>query len=200
MVRGDRKPSAETLRQLAPALAIDIVELVRGTDAEERLDGAIYAVEHDDYVAAMQKAIEYEARNRDLDAQLTSTREALAREEKRRMLAETAVSEAHLEKERARQDVKEARDQIQRQEQELRRYRRGISRAVAQVTALRAKLRTIDEELASTKKSARLAAVLSGVAALTGAVTIAYFIGGSDSESVPATNPKAGAEKSGGEE
>lgn len=198
MVRGDRKPSTETLRQLAPALAIDIAELVRGTDAEERLDGAIYSIEHDDYVAAMQRTIECEARNRELNAQLTSIRDALTHEEKRRVAAEIALSNAHMEQERARQDAKEAREHIQRQEQELRRYRKGISRAVAQVASLRAKLRAIDEELASTKKSARLAAILSGVAALTGAVTIAYFLGGSDSETAPTSSPGAGNKRNEG--
>lgn len=182
IIRGDRKPSGESLRYIAVALEMEVTELVRGTDAENRLDEINHSVREDDYREAVQKLIDYEGQNRELATKLHFLEEQAKREEMRREDAERAACEAHVEKERAQRDLADARQQIQHQEQENRRYREALARAVAHVKAIDEKVRELNDELGSAKKTSRLTAILSGVAALSGVFTLAHLLGDSDSE------------------
>jgi transcriptional regulator with XRE-family HTH domain len=182
IVRGERSPTSEALQCLAPALGVEPAELVRGTDAEARLQEANHAIQQADYALAIQKIVEYESQKRELENQLNGLKETLAQEEKRRKSAEIVACEAHLERERAQRDLQSAHDSLHRQEQDLRRYQSGLSRAIAEVTSLRTQIRELGEELASTKKSSRAATILAGVAAVTGVATVAHFLSNNDDD------------------
>lgn len=205
LLHGDRPPSDEVLRRLAPALDMDVEDLVRGTSAESRLrEGSEEAltVRHSVYMDVLRKKAELEGRERELQ-------ETLEREISRRTVAESAASQAHQERERMRRDLDGALGTIKTQEQNLRdlrgseaRYRRMFSDALSQlqglnvqVNELRTLLNSTNDELAAARKSGRLGVILSGIAAVTGVATFAHFLGKDadrdQSEQKPKTKSKA---------
>jgi transcriptional regulator with XRE-family HTH domain len=188
IIQGKRSPTPEVLQCLGPVLGVEIEELVQGTDAEDRLSDAKSSVQQENYEAAVRQIIEYEGRSRDLENRLHFAGEALKAEVKRRELAEGHAKDAHCLKEQLQRELSEARAMILRQEQDLKCYRQGLAKAVAEVGALRSKLQELGAELASTSKSIRTATILSGVAAFAGAVTVAHFLGAEGKE--PAAPPK----------
>lgn len=193
IIRCERNPTSEALQSLAPALQMDIADLVRGTNAESRLHETSNLVQRQAYESAIRTLTEYEARLRDLDAQMRASREALVQEERRRKQAERETSEAHLQIQWAQRDLTDAKTHIQQQAQDLRQYQQALFKAVAEIGVLQTQFRELNEELASTKKSSRAGAILAGVAAITGVVTVAHFLGEDDNEpaSSPEPEPKA---------
>jgi len=196
LIRDQREPTVDALQCLAPALGVDVAELVRGTDAETRLQEVTQTVRRSDYEAVVQKLAEYEGHLHEMRARLRTSEEALAREEACRTEAQHAACEAHLHLEHAERDLQNAREAALRHEQELRRYREALSRAVAEVAALRGKFQELQAELGSAEKSNRATAILAGVAAITGVVTVAHFLGSDEAPApVPAPRPKRARRK-----
>lgn len=200
LLQGERPPTNDALRRLAPALGINVEDLVRGTDAVSRLQdaGAVsLTVRHSEYVEALRKNAELEG--------------MLASEVSRRDVAERAASQAHQELEQMRPDLARGRATIKSQEQLLKdlrtselRYRRMFSDVLSQlqglntqVNELRVLLNSTSEELASARKSGRLGTILSGIAAVTSAATLAYFSSRSSDQSEPKakTKPKAAKQR-----
>lgn len=190
IIQGKRSPTPEVLQCLGPVLGVEIEELVQGTDAEDRLTDAKYSVQQENYEAAVRQIIEYEWRSRDLENRLHFAGDALKEEEKRRKLAEDQAKDAHCLKEQLQRELGEARAMILSQEQGMRSYRHGLTKAVAEIGALRSKLQELGTELASTSKSSRTATILSGVAALAGVVTVAHFLGAEGKEPTSPPKPK----------
>jgi chromosome segregation ATPase len=151
-------------------------------------------VRYSDHVEILRRKAELEA--------------ALAGEVSRRNLAEQAASQAHQELEQMRPELAKARASIIDQEQEIRRLRSGEARyhrmfsdalsqlqgLNSQVEELRRLLTSTNEELGAARASGRLGAILSGIAAVTGAATLAYFAG-RNSETENADAKPKGAKK-----
>jgi transcriptional regulator with XRE-family HTH domain len=190
IIRCERPPTSETIHVLAPALQVDVADLVRGTDAESRLHETSNFVHREAYEAAIRTLTEYEARLRDMDARVRASEEGLTREEGRRKEAERAASQAHLDIQWAQRDLADAKVHIQRQAHELKQYQHALSKAVAEIGVLQAQFRELSGELASAKKSSRAGAILAGVAAITGVVTAAHFLGDDDDEPVSSHGPE----------
>lgn len=180
LLRDERVPTADALQCLAPALGVDVADLVRGTDAELRLHQVTQTVRRSDYEAVVQKLAEYEGHDGELRARVRTLEEALTREEDSRTNAQHAASEAHMLREHAERDLRHARETARRLELDLRRHRDALARAATEVAALRTRFRELQAELGSTAKSARTTAILAGVAAFTGVVTVAHFLGADD--------------------
>ncbi|WP_437909436.1 helix-turn-helix transcriptional regulator [Sorangium sp. So ce327] len=177
VIRGNREPTLEALQCLAPALGVDLAELVRGTTAEERLREGEGLVRRADYEEAVKSLIEYEQKNRDLDARVRSLNETLEREQHARRVAEESGKNAAVIAERASGRLKELETLHAAQTAELLRYQRALARAVADFSELKKRVGDLQNELGEAKKSSRTASILAGVAAVTGVATIAHFLG-----------------------
>lgn len=177
IITGDRSPTAETLQALAPALGLDVVALVAGTDAASRLSAVADHVRRSDFEEAVGKVIEYEEKNRDLEARRRSLDDQLMREKQARRAAEEALNVARAAGEKAEQELVELRDRHEVQSDELRRHREALQRAISEFSTLKSRVAELERELGETKKSSRVSALLAGVAAVTSVATLAHFLG-----------------------
>lgn len=178
LVRNERPPTLDTLQALAPALEIDVAELVAGTDAEPRLSGGADHVRRSDYEAAVGKLIEYEAKTRDLHGQVRSLTENLESERRLRRLAEDGATTAERDLERSTMELKALKGQCDTHKAEVARYQVALQRALAQFSALKTRVEELQRELGQTKATGKLGAILSGIAAAAGVASLAFFFGG----------------------
>jgi transcriptional regulator with XRE-family HTH domain len=84
LISGKRSPKLEHAESMAPVFGLDVAVLLRGTDAESRLQEVIDWVPRAHYEAAISKMIEFESRNRELEEQLRERNDALVLAEKKR--------------------------------------------------------------------------------------------------------------------
>ncbi len=180
ILRNERVPTLETLRALAPALEMDIRELVAGTPAETRLAAGGDHVRRSDYEEAVGKVIEFETKIRDLEASGRSLEETLATERKARRHAEEEAKHAQAELERLLAALRELRERWDAQGHELKRYKSALKRALTQFSALKTRVDELQRELGKTRVSSQVGAVLAAVAAVTSVATLAQFLGDED--------------------
>ena len=189
IISGDRNPTLVTLDAIGPVIGVDTPRMVTGTDAEHRIAEASALVRRADYEAATKKIVEYEQRTSDLEARLRERNDELGREVRRRAEAEdqrealaNELRQLHWEREREKDDLGNSRRRTTELEGDLRRYRRGLARAVAEVAHLKQKLAELAEEVRKSGSSSKLAMLLAGVAAATGVVTMTTFLRANDDD------------------
>jgi transcriptional regulator with XRE-family HTH domain len=181
ILAGDRNPTPEVIESLAPVLGMEPHQLVRGTDAEEAYVKSGEFVKRSMYDAVVGKLAEYEARNNDLTAKLHVANEARAKNQ-------TELGGLHQELARVSHDCERVREDNRLLRDSNRDYRGALTRAVTQIANLQAKLKILGEELGTTKQSSRTAAILAGVAAFTGVVTLASLLHNDGDASDESTN------------
>lgn len=181
IIRGDRKPTNDALQYIGGFLRIPVDELVRGTDAEGRVESASPMVPRELLEAALRERNEWESRATEFKNLAEATEERLKAEVRRRETAEISAGEIHYQRELKERDLSAAKRTIQELDSQLKKHKMGLELAVAELATVRAQLRELAEELSSTKKSSRTAAILSAISAVTGAATVAYFLSRSDS-------------------
>jgi len=182
ILNGERNPTPETLHEIAPVLGVEITQLVAGTDAAERVKEAQNIVSRHDYEGAVRQVIEYERKANDLAAHVRDLT-AKCDEERQRV---RKLSEELGEQHRACSTLRDERDRARREQahadQDARRYREGLEKAVADVVTLRAHVRELGAAVESGHMTGRIGAILAGVAA---AVSVASYLG----NDTPATTP-----------
>jgi transcriptional regulator with XRE-family HTH domain len=169
ILKGDRNATPEVIESLAPVLGMDPAYLVKGTDAEDRYVKSNDLVNRSMYDAVVGTLAEYEARVNDLEGKLRVLGEARAKDHEE-------LSRVHQALARAESDRDEVREENRRLTASNQDYRAGLSRAVKVIANLQADLKMLGDELATTKKSSRAAAILAGVAAFSGVVTLATYL------------------------
>lgn len=172
LIKNDRLPTGDALRSLAPVLGIDLAEFVRGTNAEHRLDDAATAVRRADYEEALGTIIDFERKNRDLEARIRTLTETVKIEQLARQRAEKAAGQVDS----LQGQLAALRTESDAKSVEIVRYQHALGRAVAQFGALQRQLDDVRTELGESKSSARMASVLAGIAAVTGAASLAHFL------------------------
>lgn len=176
VLSGTRPATVEVIVSMVTTLGHDPWLFVQGTDAEARLAETAEWVRRADFVAMTSKLGAYEARINEVEEQLATTRGNLGRETERRRTREQELGEADLRCTRLTADLEDARATNHAQAAELRRHRQALSRAVAEIAGLHAQMRTLAGELKRTKQTTRVAAILAGVAALTGVVSASQYL------------------------
>lgn len=182
LIKGDRAPTPETLKCLAPALQVDVGTLVEGTDAADKLTEGASTVRRQDYDAVVKKMLDYEERVKDLELRLHASSEAVSQWQMERSRASTQLSEVQFKLENTERDLQMERQRSTDLNYEVRRYRTALQRAVADVSSLRGQLEEIAAELKGSVKSSRTATILAGVAALAGVVTVATYLANEDAK------------------
>lgn len=174
IIKGERNPTPETLQEIAPVLGVDLDQLAAGTDAAERVKEAHNLVARKDYEEAVRQVIEYQRQATDLTATVRELRERAEHERERARCAREDAAKAaercaamEFERDTAR---RLARDH----EEEARRYREGLERAVADVAQLQAQVRELGAAVDAGRNSSRVGAILAGVAAV---VSVASYLG-----------------------
>lgn len=172
LIKGDRLPTSEALRSLAPVLEVDVTDLVLGTDAEDRLAEATNYVRRSDHEEALATIIDFEHRNRELSARVRSLTDTLNDEQLARDRAEKLAAESGAL--RAQIDVLKA--DVETKAMEVSRYQAALARAIAEFGTLRQQLGEVQAELGHSKASTHLTTVLAGIAAATGVASLAHFL------------------------
>ena len=176
VLRGSRGPTTEMITSVAGVFGVDPVQFVLGTDAEDRLADSTEWVRRGELSELTGRLADYEARIHDLQRQVRDAGKAEADEAKRRQDADAALCRAHLELQRAQSDLAEVQAQRRSVESELRRYRHGLTAAVAKVKELQVQLAAVAAEVRTNGRTSRLSMLLSGVAAIAGVATVAHFL------------------------
>lgn len=181
IIRGARKPTNDALQYLSGYLRIPVDELVRGTDAEGRVESASPMIPRELLEEALRERNDSEGRATEFKNLAEANQERLDGEIRRREIAEMAARDALYRLESKERDLTAAKGTMQDLDSQLKKYRIGLELAVAELATVRAQLRELADELSSTKKTSRTAAILSAISAVTGAATVAYFLSRSDS-------------------
>lgn len=181
LIKGERHPRLEVLQRLAPVLGVSVDELVQGTDAQERIVTASQLISREVYDAAVKQLAEYEGRLNDLEAKMRASETALRDEERHRKKESLALVQARIELERRERAYAAATARNRQMEGDLQRHREALHKAVAQISLLQTKLGQMAKALEETSATSRTAALFAGIAALTGVVTAATFLGGDES-------------------
>lgn len=184
---GDRQPTAEVLECLAPVLGVDVAILVQGTDAEERFAESKAWIRRKTYDDAVRKLGEYEVRANDLERQVEVHKTTADRERVQRTQAQRDLLAVQGQLEIAQRALTETRRLHAVAEAELKRYKDGFRQAYAEVVLLRKRLKELADALRATQRTTTTAAVLAGIAALTGAVTVAHYLTADDNTEEPGT-------------
>ncbi len=182
VMRGQRPPTGEALACLAPALGVEVIDLVRGTTAEERFREGVDHVRRADFEEAVARMVEFEGKNRDLEARVRSLTETLSRERASRTTAEEKAHDSMLELERASAGLRDLEERHATQAAELTRYQHALVRAVSDFSALKKQVCDLQAELGDAKQSSKTASILAGVAAVASVATIAHFLGDDEHE------------------
>jgi transcriptional regulator with XRE-family HTH domain len=180
VLRGSRGPTTEMITSVAGVFGVDPVHLVLGTDAEGKLADSAEWVRRGELADLTGRLANYEACIHDLERQVRDARKAEADEAKRRQDADATLCRTHLELQRAHADLADVRAQRRSVESELRRYRHGLTAAVAKVKELQVQLAAVATEVRANGRTGRLSVLLSGVAAIAGVATVAHFLTADD--------------------
>lgn len=176
VIHGGRFPTIETLEHVAQALGITVAHLVHGTDAEKLLQEAARLIPREHYEAAVKQVAEYETKIYDLESRLRTVEDQLRGERERREVAVTERCQLQIGLDRAELDHAEAQKNVRALSKDLREHRQALHMAVAEISNLRSQLTELAEALKANGRTTRTSALLAGIAALTGAVTVAHFL------------------------
>lgn len=191
LLKGERHPTLDTLQCLAPALGVSVDELVQGTDAQEKIQGASQLIHRETYNAAVSKLAEYESKLNDTEAKLRAVERALSMEQEHRKKDGTAFLDMRMRAERLGSALETSKEENRHLSEQLQRYREALHKAVGQISVLQVKLTQMADELKKTSESSRTATFFAGIAALTGVVTAASFLGGEE----PVSDDSKGQQK-----
>lgn len=176
ILKGERHAGADTLKCLAPVFKMDVVALVRDTDAQSRIEEGGGQVRRQDYDAAAQKLAEYEGQIEQLRHDLHRARRALDEAQQHQVSASKEMGLVQYQLQSASSDLATERERNVALSQELRRYRLALQQAVADVSSLRGQLQDLAKEMQGVASSNRTASILAGVAALAGVVSVATYL------------------------
>lgn len=175
IVSGDRNPVGQTLQDIAPVLGVTLSELVAGTDAADRVKNAEQLISRAHYERAVADVLAYEAKANDLEVRLRQAQQSATEKgtqlRELRVQTEQDVERRQQEVRRLERELDDARRTARNHEDDARRYREGLERAVMDVAALQDKLHALERELGTTKKTGRVAAIFASVAAVASVAT-----------------------------
>jgi transcriptional regulator with XRE-family HTH domain len=142
LVKGERMPNADTLRDVAVAFGMSTADLISGTNAEEPAAEADRMISREHFDAAVQQVLASEREALDLRSGLRQANEELTDEKTRRAAAESRYSDAA-------ERFSEAERRARHYEEDARNARDSLELAVTDV----AKWRVEVETLAKTMKA-----------------------------------------------
>lgn len=184
-IKGERHPTPETLSEIAAVLGMPVAQLAAGTDAAERVKEAGELVSRKDYEEAVRQVIEYERKLRDASNQVGDLK---AEAERQRESARRAATEAReatdkLAKVQTERDAAVAAAAQWQEDAKL--YQEALERAVSDVAHLREQVRELGTSVGAGHQTARIGAILAGVAA---AVSVATYLN-RDAKAQPPKRP-----------
>lgn len=177
LLSGKRSPTLEHAEVMAPVFGLDVATLLRGTDAEARLQEVQNWVPRSHYDDAIKKMIEFESRNRELDEQLKERTDAFTLLEEKRREDTHRSEKLQRELETATTALLLLEKKLERSEERSRRYYEALEEAVKRISQQNTQLHQLAEEAKKGNRSSTTAAVLAGVAAAAGVATVASLIG-----------------------
>lgn len=179
ILRG-RIPSRETLDLIAPVLGMTIDELVDGTDAAGRTKAGPEFVPNEHYTGAVAKMLEFERQANDAENRARQHARTAAEELDRRRRADAQAAECERANRDLRDDLAKAQSEISHLQHRVRRRTEALERAVKELNELRARVAELKTIAEDGQKTGRIAAILAAVAAFTGVVTAATYLGRDD--------------------
>jgi len=174
--RGERLPTFEALRWLAPVLGVEVDALVAGTDAEGRLQDPGDSVPLADFQGAVATIANLQSKASDLEAINRSANETIAQERAARRAAEKALSDLRAAADRDAAKHRELQARFDAQGEELRRHRDMLTQAMADLSSLKKQGAELARELAETQKSAKATSLLATIGAAGSLMTLAHFL------------------------
>lgn len=159
IIRAERNPTADTLREVAIALAMSPEELVAGTRTACPEADPIPAVPREHFDTAMEQLLRLERETMDLRARVREAEEALATERARRV-ADSTEHAAMAGR------VAAAEEKARFHQEEARRYHDALELAVLDVSRLRTEVENLSKATENGSSVSRIAALLAGVAAV----------------------------------
>jgi transcriptional regulator with XRE-family HTH domain len=190
-----RIPSLETLEMIAPALGLSVEELVRGTDAETKARPGSDFVPSEQLKDAIDKMLEFERRANDAEERSRQQARTAIEETERRKRREDDVE--RLERLlRARDDeLAKARREVSHLQHQVRRRTQALEKAVKELNELRARLADLTRTVQEGRWTQRAATFLAAIAAFTGVVTVANYLGRDDDEEVGEEDKEGSSER-----
>lgn len=187
ILKAERNPTPETLHEIAPVLGLTVAQLANGTDAAERVKEAKDLVARSDYEEAVRQYIEHERAARDLTNQLHDTRAELERQRDGTRRANHQAREAAERLGKIETERDDALRTARHHEEDARRYREALQKAVTDVARLHEQVRELGKAVDSGQKTGRIGAILAGVAA---AVSVATYLNNeTESRTAPPKSP-----------
>ncbi len=177
-----RVPSRETLDLIAPVLGITVDELVDGTEAAAKTKMGPEFVPNEHYTGAVAKMLEFERRANDAEALARQHARTGAEELERRHRAEDQVASLERDNREIRDDVAKGQSEISHLHHRVRRRTEALEKAVKELNELRARVAELRAIAEDGQKTGRIAAILAAVAAFTGVVTVATYLGRDDDD------------------
>jgi len=166
IIKGERAPTGDTLRLLAPALGLTFEQLVENTDAQGRNADSVDLVSRAHFDDAIRQVVEFESAANRASLRLASLEEELQQELRRRRDAEKRAEEAE-------HRSKDAHAAATRNQADADRYKRALERAVAAIAALNTRVAELAKALEDGRIEGRATKVFAGVAA---AASIAAYL------------------------
>lgn len=159
ILRGERNPTPETLCLIAPVLGVTVEQLVVGTDAEERVEGARKLIDRAHYDDAVRQFIDAEKRATSGEAHIRELKEIVQQEIDRRRKAERQLEIVEHERD-------EEKRRANTNEHDAQRYKVAFERAFQDVARLQTELQELAAAVDSSKRTGHVAVILAGVAAV----------------------------------
>lgn len=177
-----RLPSRETLDLLAPVLAMTVEELVEGTEAAGKAKTGPEFVPHDHYTGAVAKMLEFERRANDAEAVGRQHARTASEETERRRRAEDKVAALERTNRDLQDTLTKARKEVSHLQHGVRRRTEALEKAVKELNELRGRMAELKAIAEDGQKMGRIAAIMAAVAAFTGVVTAATYLGKDDDD------------------
>lgn len=179
IIKGARNPTPKTLQDMAPVLGVPLEQLVAGTDAEDRVEEAKNLVPRSALDLAIQQVIEFERKLNDMTARNRDLTESANRERDLCRTARLELGETHRQLAFVTEERDQARRDARHHEQDARRYREALARAVADVAQLQGKVQELSAAVQAGNQTGKVTAILAGVAAV---VSVANYLENTDED------------------
>jgi len=170
---GDRNPTAETLATLAPILGVTVEELIHGTDAVDRIEGARKLIDRTHYEEAVRQFVAMEQRATDLSRRLRAAEEIATNEEKRRKHAEKERDAAEEERDAARQEALGHQHNAERYQAGLEQALTDLANLKTRAEELRIEVEKLGGQVGSNKA---LTAIATSFAAAAAALSLSNYL------------------------
>jgi transcriptional regulator with XRE-family HTH domain len=179
IIKGARNPTPQTLQDMAPVLGVSLEQLVAGTDAEDRVEEAKNLVPRSALDAAIQQVIEFERKLNDMAARNRDLTETANRDRDLARAAQAELGETHRQLAFVTEERDRARRDARHHEQDARRYREALARAVVDVAQLQGKVQELGAAVQAGNQTGKVTAILAGVAAV---VSVANYLENADED------------------